>query len=811
MPLSTTDHPRAVWRCCLVSAFRTALACTIVGCITFFGPSSLRRQIAFPAFSYVTVILIVTDATLGDTLHGCWLALYATVQSVAPAMLSLWLIGPTRFTAATISLAVAAAAFTVTLPEGTHLVAKRIALGQIVIVYVIGYIQGEQTEAVMHSLHVAASTAIGVFACVVALLSPYPGLACREVKHSCKLFAETSSERLKLYTNAGFSQDKVLTLAYISQAKQLATAGVKYVQSVRRYQESMKWERLPFMLFKPHYSTNPGERLEEMEIPLRGMEMALTANTHSLPLRTVVDEESFKEALLQLQNHVSLTLKNLNNFRHRDLLTVPESNSKNVIGFLQTLQTIPTNYQDLPPLFFLFCVELLHRKLTTEPADFFLVNDQVISSSSKEIGFLKNIWKNCGINLSTIRLMSAFKCSLSLGLAVLFGLIYSKENGYWSGLPVAISLASAREATFKVANIKAQGTVLGTVYGVLGCFIFERFLPVRFISLLPWFIVTSFLRRSRMYGQAGGLSAVIGAVLILGRKNFGPPSEFAIARIVETFIGLSCSIVVELLFQPKRASSLAKVQLSKIFGTLHACICSISVGEYNKANLLENQRKLRLEVGELRRFIGEAEVEPNFWFLPFHSVCYGKLSGSLSRLVDLLLFSAHALELLEHESHKFGASWKENVKSLDGDLEAYRDAIGSLVKCFQDVTIIRSASCLDKEHETRNVSSDVELGKSTNSNIHGVSDSEKDEVENTINSYLQHSKEAVDKLHALGDEELAKSRTILNLSTVGFCLSTVIKETREIEKGIFELFQWENPSNTMNLFEISCKNRAIHG
>jgi len=178
---AATERARAVWLRCLASAFRTALACTIVGCTTLYGPASIRHHIAFPAFSYVTVILIVTDATLGDALHGCWLALYATVQSVGPALLSLWLIGPAMLTSGTISLAVALGAFVVVFPEGTHLVAKRIALGQIVIVYVIAFINGVHTEAIMHTLHVAASTAIGVLACVLALLLPYPRLACWEV------------------------------------------------------------------------------------------------------------------------------------------------------------------------------------------------------------------------------------------------------------------------------------------------------------------------------------------------------------------------------------------------------------------------------------------------------------------------------------------------------------------------------------------------------------------------------------------------------------------------------------------------------
>lgn len=173
---------RAVWRTCLASAFRTALACSIVGVATLFGPESFKIQVAFPAFSYVTVILIVTNATLGDTLRSCWLALYATIQGVCPAILSLWLIGPGRLTASTTATAVALSAFVVVLPEKTHLIAKRIALGQLVIVYVIAYINGAKTEPIMHPVRVAASTAVGVVACVLALLLPYPNLACCEVR-----------------------------------------------------------------------------------------------------------------------------------------------------------------------------------------------------------------------------------------------------------------------------------------------------------------------------------------------------------------------------------------------------------------------------------------------------------------------------------------------------------------------------------------------------------------------------------------------------------------------------------------------------
>ncbi|XVE79612.1 hypothetical protein DITRI_Ditri14bG0072300 [Diplodiscus trichospermus] len=810
-PPQQPNRARVVWRTCLASAFRTALACIIVGITTLYGPASLQRQVAFPAFSYVTVILVVTDATLGDTLHGCWLALYASVQSLGPAMLSLWLIGPAKFSNETTALAVALGGLVVVLPKSTHLIAKRIALGQIVIVYVVGFINGEQTEPIMHPVHVAASTAVGVFACVLALLLPYPRLASCEAKKNCKLLAENGSERLKLLVKALCAEDKAAAAASISQAKLLSAAATKLLQSIKRFQGSVIWEKLPFK-FLSHYYTNSGEKLQDMEMALRGMEIALE-NVPSFPGRLTLDGE-LKDGLLRLEDHICLTIKKAKSFLPGDSLTVPESNAEDIMKFLQTLQTIPPTHQDLPSFFFLFCMELLHfkssSKATTNKNQVQKNGGSSSPISSKQNGFsFKEVWNSCG--LKSKRVMPAFKFSLSLGFAVLFGLIYSKPNGYWSGLPVALSFAAAREATFKVANIKAQGTVLGTVYGVIGCFLFERFFPIRFLSLLPWFIFSSFLRQSKMYGQAGGISAVVGAVLILGRKNFGPPSEFAIARIVETFIGLSCSIVVELLFQPSRASTLAKIELSKSLETLHECIGLVSL-QVSEANLVENQNKLKINVNQLGKFIGEAEVEPNFWFLPFHNACYGKLLGSLSKMVDLLLFGAHAIASLEQESTKLETSWKETVNNLDDDLKLFKEPIGSSIQYLGKISLIKSLPKLDKELEKNNISHDLEMGKSPCPNFFRASagSEDEDEMDKVLNSFLQHSKELVDIIHGIEGEKEIKSQMVLSLTALAYCIKSLIRETRYIEEGIRELVQWENPSSHVNLHEISCKIRALY-
>ncbi|KAH0750057.1 hypothetical protein KY290_029289 [Solanum tuberosum] len=701
-PTFESSRARAMWRTCLASALRTALACTIVGVATLFGPQYIKKQVAFPAFSYVAVILVVTDATLGDTFRGCWLALYATIQGVCPAILSLWLIGPARLTAGTTAIAVALSAFVVVLPENTHLIAKRIALGQIVLVYVIAYINGGQTETIMHPVHVAASTGLGVVACVLALIFPYPCLACCEVKQNCKLFAENASERFNLFVKAFTAEDNSCALAFISQAKSLVKTGSKLLQGIKTKQESMKWERFPFKFLRP-YGENPGSRFEDVQTPLRGMEIALD-NSPSFPVEILNSDQ--KSVLHMLGEHIP---KQVNNMSLESSATVPESNQENT---------------------------------------------------------------------------------------------QNKDNGFWAGLPVAISLAGSREATFKVANVKAQGTVLGTIYGILGCFVFEKYVQIRFLSLLPWFIVSSFLRQSTMYGQAGGLSAIIGALLILGRKGFGLPSEFAIARITETFIGLSCSIIVEILLQPTRATTLAKLQLSKSFEILNESISLISFGSIG--NLVESQNKLKSHIIEMGKFIAEAEAEPNFWFVPFHSVCYRKLMGSLTKMLEYLHFGSQAFMLLEQES---GGSIDNFVHKLDGDIKLFKDFVGSSMKCFEEVSLVKSLEILDKEFEKKKLSVDVELGTSQSSSCCNIIRyASEEEIDENFRSYFEHSKEFVDQI--VNGEEL-KGQVVLSLSALGFCMDGLVKETKEIEKAIKEVVQWENPSSHVNLHDISCKVRGL--
>lgn len=59
-----------------------------------------------------------------------------------------------------------------------------------------------------------------------------------QVKKKCELFAENASERVKLFGKAFCAEDQASALASLAQAKRLAAAGAKFIQSVKCRQVS---------------------------------------------------------------------------------------------------------------------------------------------------------------------------------------------------------------------------------------------------------------------------------------------------------------------------------------------------------------------------------------------------------------------------------------------------------------------------------------------------------------------------------------------------------------------------------------------
>lgn len=582
---------------------------------------------------------------------------------------------------------------------------------------------------------------------------------------------------MALYSQAVAARDTSMIAALSSQAKPLAETGAKLLESIGLLQEGLKWEKPWLMLLNPSL-TDPVYGLQEIETSMRGMEIALS--TYPSFHTKTIDEELFNILQSALEK-LGLKFEQVRGSFHSHKRAAPVKSGRTINVSLPYASYFMT-HEDLPASFFFSCVKMFINGSTTT-----FDTSEGLKDSEKQQAEpgSKQACKKWSIAVRNERQIFACKCSLSLGLAVLFGLLFDRANGYWSGLTIAISFETGKQAIFTLANARAQGTALGSVYGVLGCTLFQRIGNVKFVSLLPWIIFTSFLRHSRMYGQAGGISAVIGALLILGRKDYGPPKEFAIERLTEAFIGLSCFILMELLFQPTRAAFLAKYHVHTSLEVLKRCTEHIVLDPGKVWLLREKQWHLKSQVLQLGKFISDAELEPDFWSLPFPVSCYQKLYRALTKIADLLYFMACNIELLSQASQSSNVAWKEIQEHINKDLELYMEIITSLTSSLSHCTDSQGQLEEKKHH-------DLEEGN-PNPTTYTAFCTEGKCAEKILNSFLEHCKEVTEKLCDLGGMDDQRAKEALHMFAVGFCSSCLMEELAQVDKGIKELVQYEDP------------------
>ncbi|KAJ4911790.1 Uncharacterized protein Rs2_06411 [Raphanus sativus] len=105
-----------------------------------------------------------------------------------------------------------------------------------------------------------------------------------------------------------------------------------------------------------------------------------------------------------------------------------------------------------------------------------------------------------------------------------------------------------------------------------------------------------------------------------------PPEQKPFLGLLSTessrllYIGLACSITVELILQPTRAANVAKLELSRNFHALFEC-ASLFGPKASKAEIMESLKKLRSHLNLLKKFTEEAQAEPSFWFTKLFKSC----------------------------------------------------------------------------------------------------------------------------------------------------------------------------------------------
>ncbi|KAM1221960.1 hypothetical protein ACFX13_009761 [Malus domestica] len=69
-----------------------------------------------------------------------------------------------------------------------------------------------------------------------------------------------------------------------------------------------------------------------------------------------------------------------------------------------------------------------------------------------------------------------------------------------------------------------------------------------------------------------------------------------------------------------------------------------------------------------------------------------------------------------------------------------------------------------------------------------------DDVETIVSSFLQHLQEVADKVHTSDSEEKHKSQMVLCLTSLGFCIPSVMRETMEMKKEVRKLVKLNAPT-----------------
>ncbi|KAL6875660.1 hypothetical protein ACP4OV_013173 [Aristida adscensionis] len=850
------------WRSSLASGLRAALAITIVGVVSLYAPPALRRHITFPAFSYVVTVIVVTDATLGTALRGAAAALHATLMGAAPSVVALWLAHRTGAAASAPATAavVALTAFAVALPESASPAARRIALGQIIIVYVARFRRGERPTlafAVTHPADVVACTALGVAAALLAVALPWPRLAAREAGEKGGAYRALAAERVRVMVDAFLllvagkeeaacgRHRRWQMVACMSRAERLASACSTLLRRINSIKEDLQWERAAAGIISKWWMPPPPPRAadpsrDSIEAPLAGMHMALalapprpcTCTVAAAAAAAAGDHVAGAPdhdglAIMAMRDQIRLAL-----LTHNSIAFPSSINMNNPVSLpmmqLQWSQKHRSSYEEeLAPLLFLFSLHLLHRGSPSDPnadaaaaanakqvapaaaaaaqhqpSDYLSQEEDDLDEEALDDGRQVAIkeepspakaptttgrWRFSVSRERRRRLTAAAKCGASLGLAVLLGLLFSGDHGFWSGLIVATTMTAARESTWGAAAARAHGTALGSVYGALGCLLLPQrrllAMDLRFLALLPWIVLAAFLKRSRAYGPAGAAAAALSAIIVMGRRYDELPMAFAAARLVETFIGIACAALADLAFQPgARPAARARAQLAACVAALRDCA----------ARRRPPTGSLQSQLALLRKYTAEAAGEPTYlWMPPFPAASYGEVERSLGKMARLLRLYLQARAAL------MACSCHVDVDDHLARRRFDRRVSASLEHCLRVLAPDDMSSPQHVREDHADDIDDLESGHHQRCCCCKEQEEAMEAPEEVVDSFLAHAREALQQLEVDdnegggggGGDESGKERGLLVccVGTIGLCMGEMIKKALRLEAQILRL------------------------
>ncbi|CAN6348723.1 unnamed protein product [Urochloa humidicola] len=258
----------------------------------------------------------------------------------------------------------------------------------------------------------------------------------------------------------------------------------------------------------------------------------------------------------------------------------------------------------------------------------------------------------------------------------------------------------------------------------------------------------------------------------MGRRYDEPPMAFTVSRLVETFIGIACAVMADILFQPRaRPSLMARDQLTRCITTM------LLLANDDDAGRESQSQQVLASLALLRRHAAEAASEPSYlWLPPFPGACYDDIQGSLGRMAQLL-----------HLYHQ------ARMAVVDDDrMAVQRRRFSSLVStslrhCLC-MLMMPSSSPADHPHHNRledeASKQDIEAGNAITYCCY-----KEEEEEDHCEATMTHTRVVLDDVDQAQEAEDAEDRGLLVccLGSMGLCMREIIREARRLEAHIIHL------------------------
>lgn len=439
---------------------------------------------------------------------------------------------------------------------------------------------------------------------------------------------------------------------------------------------------------------------------------------------------------------------------------------------------------------------------------------------------------------------TAFKMSLAMAMGAFMGSWFSRDKGYWADITLGLGFTGASKGgSFKSATLRAQGTVAGSIYGLLVVLATKNWSNLRMVALIPWLVLTSFLRRSKLYGYAGAVSAFTGAIVILAHTSDKDSSEedFTVIRIVEAFLGMASFILVELLVLPSRATSLVKAELVPGLGKLKAhCAAALSVYSEPRcckccadavADLKSREKSLKSLCARLTALVKEAAEEPRFWFSAFPESAYSKILTAMAKMLDHLHFSLSAFDAIVDAFARAGMAHQgelqdalaPSMRLLDERLvpllEFLEQALQGHIATKGEAEQLLDRSKIDGNGAAVAAMAAASSGNNNNNNNASsiiqfsfprmdppkpdflMEDFEK--IFRHLVARLRHCTCAASSLSPPNIEDAYTNTFLLSLGTLAFSLEGLLTESTNLDKALHERLQLESPWSLIDLWDSS--------